>query len=67
MSDLYTRRWEFFFQALKAALVDQKPFNQHNVSDAIFREIELPFTVNKDLYPTFEIGKLKQVFRLIIQ
>lgn len=67
MSDFYTPRWEFFFQALKAAVVDRKPFNQRNVSDAIFKEIELPFTVNKDLYPTFEIGKLKQVFCLIIQ
>ncbi|XP_046664926.1 alpha-N-acetylglucosaminidase-like isoform X2 [Homalodisca vitripennis] len=56
MSNYYTPRWEFFFKELMSSVVNKTPFNQRNVSAAIFTEVEQPFTFGTDLYPTFEIG-----------
>uniref|UniRef100_A0A1B6LQJ1 Alpha-N-acetylglucosaminidase n=1 Tax=Graphocephala atropunctata TaxID=36148 RepID=A0A1B6LQJ1_9HEMI len=74
MANYYTPRWEYFFKELKSSVVNKTPFNQRNVSAAIFTEIEQPFTFGNELYPTFEIGdsveistQLHKKWRFIVQ
>lgn len=52
----YIPRWELFIDQMKEALKKDKPFQQHEFDELVFKKVEEPFTRDRTIFPTTAVG-----------
>ena len=57
ISDYFKPRWKIFLEALYDSLDKGINFNQTEINQRIFEEVEQPFTLSSKIYPSDPTGK----------
>lgn len=52
VSDYYMERWNLFFAQLTSSLKNNTRFSQAKFQDDVFKNVELPFNLNRKIYPS---------------
>lgn len=60
--DYYLPRWQLFFDQLKYSLEQRVAFNQGKFARDVFEQVELPFNLNRKVYPTEPKGEFRVLF-----
>lgn len=51
VSHFFGPRWKLFLTEMNESLINNKGFNETHVKMRVFKEVELPFTYDKTLFP----------------
>lgn len=65
VKDYYLPRWKLFFDQLKQSLDNRNAFNQSQFTRDVFERVEMPFNLNRKVYPTVAEGELSSLCRVI--
>lgn len=57
VKDYFRPRWSLFFDQLKTSLERNSRFNQNKFQSDVFNQVEYPFNVNSQIYPTEPTGE----------